>query len=243
MATTSVPPPLPRDRGPRPPFRPQRRLQGLTALITGGDSGIGRAVALAYAREGANVAISYLDDHGDARETQRLVQEAGKRALLLPGDISDDEHCAEIVRSTIEELGRVDVLVNNPAYQGKSVERFEDLDPERIRRTLLTNLGSIFFVTRHALSHLRPGAAIINTASLNAHRPRASILDYASTKGAIVTFTKGLSQELAERGIRVNAVAPGPVWTPPIVAPTYVFLASDESRSITGEVIGVTGAP
>ena len=165
------------------------------------------------------------------------------------------------------DLGGLDILVNNAAYQGKSVQRFEDIDPERVRKTLLTNLGSMFFLTRHALPHMRAGGAIINTASINAYQPRASVLDYASTKGAIVTFTKGLSQELAERGIRVNAVAPGPVWTPLIVqsyaadktksfgkntafgrpaqpaelAPAFVFLAGDDSRFITGEVIGVTG--
>jgi NAD(P)-dependent dehydrogenase (short-subunit alcohol dehydrogenase family) len=248
-------------------YRGHGRLQGKAALVTGGDSGIGRAVALAFAREGADVAISYLDEHDDARETQRLIEEAGRRAVLLPGDISDDAHCSEIVRRTVDELGRLDILVNNAAFQGKGVERFEDIDPERVRKTLLTNLGSMFFLSRYAAPHLPAGGAIINTASINAYQPKASILDYASTKGAIVTFTKGLGQELADRGIRVNAVAPGPVWTPLIaqsfgpeqvkefggnnplgrpaqpaeLAPTYVFLASDDSRFITGEVIGVTG--
>jgi len=282
----------PRDIGPKPPFPAQEqeppgsekgmsprpdhgessyrgsgRLTDRVALVTGGDSGIGRAVVLAFAREGADVAISYLNEHDDARESQRLVREAGRKAILLPGDISDDAQCAEIVRATVGDLGGLDILVNNAAYQGKSVQRFEDIDPERVRKTLLTNLGSMFFLTRHALPHMRAGGAIINTASINAYQPRASILDYASTKGAIVTFTKGLSQELAERGIRVNAVAPGPVWTPLIVqsyaaektrsfgkntafgrpaqpaelAPAFVFLAGDDSRFITGEVIGVTG--
>ncbi len=243
------------------------RLKGLAALITGADSGIGRAVALAYAREGADVAIAYLDEHDDARETQRLVEEAGRRALLLPGDISDDKHCAEIVQRTVDEFGRLDILVNNAAFQGKGVERFEDIDAERVRKTLLTNLGGMFFLSHYALEHLPSGGAIINTASINAYLPKASILDYATTKGGIVTFTKGLAQELTERGIRVNAVAPGPVWTPLIVqsfdaekvkefgaqnplgrpaqpaelAPTYVFLASNDSRFITGEVVGVTG--
>jgi NAD(P)-dependent dehydrogenase (short-subunit alcohol dehydrogenase family) len=248
-------------------YRGQGRLTGRVALITGADSGIGRAVALAYAREGADVAIAYLDEDDDAGETRRLVEEAGRRAILLPGDISEDERCAEIVRKTVGQLGRLDILVNNAAYQGKAVESFDQIDPDRVRRTLMTNLGGMFFLSRHALAHLPSGGVIVNTASINAYQPKASILDYASTKGAIVTFTKGLAQELVGRGIRVNAVAPGPVWTPLIaqsfkaeqvaefgkqnpfgrpaqpaeLAPTYVFLASDESRFITGEVIGVTG--
>jgi NAD(P)-dependent dehydrogenase (short-subunit alcohol dehydrogenase family) len=248
-------------------YRGHGRLAGRVALITGGDSGIGRAVALAFAREGADVAISYLSEHDDAHESRRLVEEAGRRALLLPGDVSDDGHCAELVSRTVAELGRLDILVNNAAYQGKAVERFEDIGAERVRDTLLTNLGAMFFLTRHAVPHLPAGGSVINTSSIQAYQPRGAILDYASTKGAIVTFTKGLGQELVERGIRVNAVAPGPVWTPLVaqsfsaehtktfgnssplgrpaqpaeLAPTYVFLASDDSRFITGEVIGVTG--
>jgi len=283
----------PRNAGPKPPFqgaleqeppgqearmepkadhgetsyRGFDRLKDRVALITGADSGIGRAVALAFAREGADVAIAYLDEHDDAHETERLIEEAGRRALLLPGDIADDEHCARIVARTVEELGHLDILVNNAAYQGKKADGPEDLDAERVRKTLLTNIGAMFFLTRHALPHLGPGAAIINTSSVNAYQPSPGILDYAATKGAIVTFTKGLGQELADRGIRVNAVAPGPVWTPLVMqsydaehlesfgkntplgrpaqpaelAPAYVFLASDESRFITAEVIGVTG--
>jgi NAD(P)-dependent dehydrogenase (short-subunit alcohol dehydrogenase family) len=288
----AVPPRGPRGGGPRSPFPAQEqgppgheapltarpdhgetsyrglgRLEDRVALVAGGDSGIGRAVALAFAREGADVAIAYLDEHDDARESQRLVQESGRRGVLLPGDLSDDDTCDEVVQSTVEELGRLDVLVNNAAYQGKTVERFEQIDADRVRKTLLANLASMFFLSRHALAHLLPGGAIINTASLNSHQPRASIVDYVATKGAIVTFTKGLAQELAARGIRVNAVAPGPVWTPlaaqslrgdqvtqlgssaPLgrpaqpaeLAPAYVFLACDESRFVTGEVLGVTG--
>jgi NAD(P)-dependent dehydrogenase (short-subunit alcohol dehydrogenase family) len=284
--------PNPREAGPRPPFPEQKQdhpgheremsprpdhgeqsyqghglLQGKVALVTGGDSGIGRAVVLAFAREGADVAIAYLNEDDDARESQRLVEAAGRRVLLLPGDITDDATCAKLVQRTVDELGRLDILVNNAAYQGESVESFEELAPERVKRTLMTNVAGMFFLTRHALPHLKPGSAIINTASINAYHPKSSILDYASTKGAIVTFTKGLGQELAERGIRVNAVAPGPVWTPLVVqsfegqqnktfgqsnpmgrpaqpaelAPTFVFLASDASRFITAEVIGVTG--
>ena len=243
------------------------KLKDKVALITGADSGIGRAVALAFAREGADVAIGYLSEGDDARETERLVREAGRRALLLPGDISNDEVCGDLVHRAYKELGRLDILVNNAAYQGKTVQKFEDLDAERVTRTLMTNIGGMFFLTRHAIPHLHPGGAIINTASINAYQPKPPILDYASTKGAIVTFTKGLAQELAERGIRVNSVAPGPVWTPLIVqsfpaekvktfgknnplgrpaqpaelAPAYVFLACDDSRFMTGEVIGITG--
>jgi NAD(P)-dependent dehydrogenase (short-subunit alcohol dehydrogenase family) len=273
-----VPPRGPRGSGPQPPpFPPQEqeppgrpaplaapgpdhgetshrglgRLEDRVALVSGGDSGIGRAVALAFAREGANIAISYLDEHDDARETQRLVKETGRRALLLPADVSDDASCAEIVQSAVEELGRLDILVNNAAYQGKTAERFEQIDADRVRQTLLANLASMFFLTRHALAHLRPGGAIINTTSIDAYQPHASILDYAASKGAIVNFTKGLGQELAARGIRVNAVAqvthfgsntplsrPAP---PAELALAYVFLACDESRFVTGEVLGVTG--
>ncbi len=243
------------------------RLKDKVALVTGADSGIGRAVALAFAREGADVAIGYLNEGDDARETERLVREAGRRALLLPGDISDDEVCGDLVRRTVKTLGRLDILVNNAAYQGKMVDSIEELGPERITRTLMTNIGGMFFMSRHAVPHIPAGGAIINTASINAYQPKPPILDYASTKGAIVTFTKGLAQELAERGIRVNSVAPGPVWTPLIVqsfpadkvksfgknnplgrpaqpaelAPAYVFLACDDSRFMTGEVIGLTG--
>jgi NAD(P)-dependent dehydrogenase (short-subunit alcohol dehydrogenase family) len=248
-------------------YKGMARLEGKVALITGADSGIGRAVAIAYAREGADVAIAYLDEHEDAKATERLVREAGRHAVLLPGDISDDSQCADIISATIEAFGRIDILVNNAAFQGKQVERFEELDAERVRKTLLTNVAGMFSLTRRALPHMSGGAVIINTASINAYSPKPPILDYAVTKGAIVTFTKGLAQELAERGIRVNAVAPGPVWTPLIVqsygadkvkefgaqsplgrpaqpaelAPAYVFLASDESRFVTGEILGVTG--
>jgi NAD(P)-dependent dehydrogenase (short-subunit alcohol dehydrogenase family) len=248
-------------------YKGSGRLQGRAALITGADSGIGRAVALAFAREGADVAIGYLDEDQDARETQRLVESAGRKAVLVPGDISDDETCGEIVAKAVEGLGRLDIVVNNAALQGKAVEKFEEIDSARVAKTLLTNVGGMFSITRYALPHLRAGAAIINTASINAYQPRPPILDYATTKGAIVTFTKGLGQELAPRGIRVNAVAPGPVWTPLVVqsfpadknkefgkdtplgrpaqpaelAPLFVFLASDESRFITAEVVGATG--
>lgn len=243
------------------------RLMGRVALVTGGDSGIGRAVALAFAREGADVAIAYLNEEQDADETARLVEAAGRKALKLPGDLSTDAHCAEVVRKVVEKFGRIDLLVNNAANQEKSVERFEDLSAERVERTFRVNIIAMFHLVRHALPHMKPGSGIINTASIQAYQPNASILDYAATKGAIVTFTKGLAQELVERGIRVNCVAPGPVWTPLIVqsfpaekvkefgkqspmkrpaqpaelAPSFVFLASEDSRYVNGEVLGVTG--
>jgi NAD(P)-dependent dehydrogenase (short-subunit alcohol dehydrogenase family) len=248
-------------------YRGSGRLQGKAALVTGADSGIGRAVALAFAREGADVAIGYLAEDEDARETQRLVEAAGRKAVLVPGDISDDQTCQQIVATAVGALGHLDILVNNAAFQGSAVDRFEEIDSARVTKTLLTNVGGMFSVTRYALPHLRAGGAIINTASINAYQPKPAILDYATTKGAIVTFTKGLGQELAARGIRVNAVAPGPVWTPLVVqsfpaektkefgkdtplgrpaqpaelAPLFVFLASDESRFITAEVVGATG--
>jgi len=282
----------PRTAGPRPPFaehdqsppgldsrmreRPDYgeesyvglgRLEGRAALVTGGDSGIGRAVALAFAREGADVAVAYLEEHDDAEETLRLVESAGRRGVLLPGDLGDPAHCADVVEETVRQLGRLDVLVNNAAFQGKTVQSITELDPERVERTFRTNVEAMFFLVRAAVPHLRPGAAIINVASIQAYKPTPSILDYASTKGAIVTFTKGLAQELASKGIRVNCVAPAPVWTPLVaasfrgeklehfgeddpmgrpaqpadVAPVFVFLACGESRFVDGEVLGVTG--
>jgi NAD(P)-dependent dehydrogenase (short-subunit alcohol dehydrogenase family) len=282
----------PRDRGPKPPFPAQKqphpgleremspkpdfgegsykgfaRLTDKVALITGADSGIGRAVALAFAREGADVAISYLNEHEDAQESKRLVESAGRRALLLPGDIADEDHCARITRETAAKLGRLDILVNNAAHQGQAVERFEEIDAERVKKTLLVNVAAMFSLIRHALPHMQAGACVINVASIQAYKPSAPILDYAATKGAIVTFTKGLAEHLIERGIRVNCVAPGPVWTPLVVqsfkpeknakfgadspmerpaqpaelAPAFVFLASKESSYVNGEVLGVTG--
>ncbi len=244
------------------------KLAGKIALITGADSGIGRAVAIAYAREGADVAIAYLDEHEDAKETERLVKEAGKRALLLPGDIADPQVCKSIVDRCARELGRIDVLINNAAHQGKAVENFLDISPERFERTFRVNIIAMFHLVRAALPHMSAGAAIINTASIQAYQPSAAILDYATTKGAIVAFTKGLAEELIEKkGIRVNCVAPGPVWTPLIpqsfegdklenfgkqsptqrpaqpaeLAPAYVFLASNDASFINGEILGVTG--
>ena len=243
------------------------RLEGKIALVTGGDSGIGHAVALAFAREGAHVAIAYLSEDADAQAARQSVEQAGREALLVRGDLAEDQHCARVVRETVDRFGRIDILVNNAAYQGKAAAKFEELDAERVWRTLATNVAAPFSLTRYALPHMKPGASIINVASIQAYQPSPAILDYATTKGALVTFTKGLAQELIERGIRVNCVAPGPVWTPLVVqsfkaeknaefgatspmerpaqpvelAPAFVFLASAEGRYVNGEVLGVTG--
>ncbi|MDQ3855649.1 MAG: SDR family oxidoreductase [Chloroflexota bacterium] len=242
------------------------RLGGKAAIVTGGDSGIGRAVALAFAREGADVLISYLNEEPDAQETLRVVQEAGRKGVAVPGDIGDEAHCQQIVQRAVQEFGKLDILVNNAAFQ-MSHQGLEDIPSEEIEHTFRTNILAMFWLCKAALPHMQPGATIINTASIQAYQPSPSLLAYASTKGAIVTFSKGLAQELAERGIRVNVVAPGPVWTPLIpasmpaeqasqfgqqaplqrpaqpleLAPAYVFLASQESSFITGEVLGVTG--
>ncbi|QSQ20185.1 SDR family oxidoreductase [Pyxidicoccus parkwayensis] len=284
--------PNPRTAGPKPPFPEQTqphpghegqmepqpdygeqsykglgRLTDRVALVTGGDSGIGRAVCLAFAREGADLAVSFLNEGDDANHVKRVVEDAGRKALLLPGDLSLEAHCRKVVEDTVKRYGRIDILVNNAAFQGQAVEKFEDLDAERVERTFRTNILAMFHLVRYALPHMKAGATIINTASIQAYQPSPGILDYASTKGAIVAFTKGLAQDLIKRGIRVNAVAPGPVWTPLIpqsfsadkvkefgaksamgrpaqpaeLAPSYVFLASDESRFVNAEVLGVTG--
>lgn len=244
------------------------RLRGRCAVITGGDSGIGRAVALAFAREGASVAISCLEEElHDAEETVRVCKAGGAKVWLKPGDLKDDSHCKQFIDGAADKLGAIDILVNNAAYQGKSVETFEEISIERVKATFQTNIVAMFSLVHHALRHMRKGAAIINVGSIQAYQPSPGILDYASTKGAIVAFTKGLSQTLIERGIRVNCVAPGPVWTPLIaqsfkenkvrnfgknapmkrpaqpveLAPAFVFLACDDARYINGEVLGVTG--
>jgi NAD(P)-dependent dehydrogenase (short-subunit alcohol dehydrogenase family) len=242
-------------------------LEGRRALVTGGDSGIGRAVAIAFAKEGADVAIAYLCEDDDARHTAKLVEEAGRRALLLPGDLSDESHCQEVVERTVAELGGLDVLVNNVAYQ-QPVDSLEELSTEQWDHTFRTNIYSYFWVTRAALAHLSEGAAIVNTASVNGLRGNKSLIDYAATKGAVLAFTYSLAQTLQERGIRVNSVAPGPVWTPLIpatmerertaefgsqapvgraaqpdeIAPSFVFFASERLSSYyTGEVLAPLG--
>jgi NAD(P)-dependent dehydrogenase (short-subunit alcohol dehydrogenase family) len=247
-------------------YRGAGRLDGRVALITGGDSGIGRAVAIAFAREGADVAISYYDEHDDARETVRFIREAGRRGLAFAGDLVDAGHCRDIVRRTVDELGRLDILVNNAAYQMETSD-IRDLTLDQVERTFRTNIFSFILCAQAALEHMEEGGSIINTGSVTAFDGHASLLDYSATKGAIHVFTKSLAMAVAERGIRVNCVAPGPVWTPLIpatlepdhvaefgadtywkrpaqpaeIAPTFVFLASADARYITGEVIAVTG--
>ncbi|HET7826283.1 MAG TPA: glucose 1-dehydrogenase [Anaeromyxobacter sp.] len=261
-----------REMRPRPDYGEKSyvghgRLKDRIALVTGADSGIGRAVALAFAREGAHVVVSYLDEHEDAEETKRVVEAAGRSALLVAGDLAEEAQCARVVRMTVERFGRIDVLVNNAAFQGRQLERFEDLDAARIERTFRTNVLAMFHTVRHALPHMKAGGVVINTTSIQAYHPNPQILDYAVTKGAVRTFTQGLAKELTKRGIRVNGVAPGPIWTPLIpqsfgeekvqkhgesapleragqpaeVAPVYVFLASDEATYVSGEIVGVTG--
>ncbi|WP_433019422.1 SDR family oxidoreductase [Kribbella sp. CA-294648] len=248
-------------------YKGSGKLTGKRALITGGDSGIGRAVALAFAREGADVAISYLDsEEADARETCRLVEEADRRALALPGDIRDESHCSKLVERTVSELGGLDILVNNAAYQ-MSQGGIEEISTEQFDQVMKTNVYAMFWLSKAALPHLSEGSVIINTTSIQAYQPSPELLDYATSKAAILNFTKALAQQLAPKGIRVNAVAPGPVWTPLIpatlpaekvdqfgadtplgragqpaeMAPAYVFLASSDSSYITGERIGATG--
>ncbi|MBF9131142.1 SDR family oxidoreductase [Plantactinospora sp. S1510] len=247
-------------------YRGSGRLAGKRAVITGGDSGIGRAVAISFAREGADVLISYLSEHDDARETAKFVEEAGRRAVLVPGDVGDAAMCRTIVDRAVEELGGIDVLVNNAAYQ-MTHETVEEITDEEWQRTFDVNITAMFRLVQAALPHLGPGASIINTSSINSDMPRPTLLPYATTKGAIANFTGGLAQLLGDRGIRVNSVAPGPIWTPLIpstmppehveefgkntplgrpgqpkeVAPAYVLLASDEASYISGAVIPVTG--
>ena len=249
-------------------YRGSGRLEGRKALVTGGDSGIGAAVAIAYAREGADVAISYLaEEEEDAQRIVALIEAAGRKAVALPGDIKSREVCLDIVQKTVDALGGLDILVNNAGKQ-QHVEDFADLDDENFDETYKTNVYAMFWITKAALPHLAPGSTIINTTSIQAYQPAPMLVDYASTKAAINTFSKGLAMQLAPKGIRVNAVAPGPIWTPlqpaggqpsdalPDVgsqtalgrwgqpaelAPAYVFLASAESSFVSGETLNVNG--
>ncbi|HEY6483322.1 MAG TPA: glucose 1-dehydrogenase [Steroidobacteraceae bacterium] len=281
----------PRSAGPRPPFPKQQqpapgktksldpkadhgeesyegaaRFAGCAVLITGGDSGIGRAVAIAFAREGADILISYLDEHEDARDTGEWVKRAGRRVVLVPGDVGDANHCETLVNTALKEFGRLDVLINNAAFQ-RTKQQLEDFSVEEIKHTFRTNIEAMFFLSRLAAPRMKPGGVIINTASIQADDPSPGLLAYATTKAAIANFTAGLAQLLAKDGIRVNAVAPGPVWTPLIpstmsaekvakfgantplgrpaqpaeLAPAYVFLASAQASYITGAVLPVTG--
>ena len=255
------------DRG-EDSYRGTGRLKGRKALITGSDSGIGAAVAIAFAREGADVALSYLpEEEEDAKVVARVIEEAGRKAVQLPGDLTDSNTCRELVKNAVEGLGGLDILVNNAGRQ-IAVEKLEDLTDEQFDKTFKTNIYAFFWITKAALPHLQPGSSIINTTSIQAYQPSPTLIDYAATKGAINNFTKGLAQQLAPRGIRVNAVAPGPFWTPlqvsdgqpkealpkfgkstPIgragqpteLAPAYVFLASPESSYVMGETLNVNG--
>jgi NAD(P)-dependent dehydrogenase (short-subunit alcohol dehydrogenase family) len=256
----------PRPKADDPEHRGSGKLYGKAALITGGDSGIGRAVAIAFAREGADVAIVYLNEHGDAEETQRLVEKEGRRCMVIAGDVGKEQFCRESVERTMAEFNRLDVLVNNAAEQHPQ-ESIEQISSEQLERTFRTNIFSFFYMTKAVLRNLKEGSAIINTTSVTAYKGSPHLLDYSSTKGAIVAFTRSLSQALAGRRIRVNAVAPGPIWTPLIpstfpaeevetfgsevplkragqpeeVAPSYVFLASDDSSYMTGQVLHPNG--
>lgn len=249
-------------------YRGSGRLNGRKAIITGGDSGIGRAIALAFAREGADVLISYLpEEELDARKTTELIEKAGKQAVAIAGDIRSESHCQKIVDDAVHNFGRIDVLVNNAAYQMSQPEGLLAISSDQLDRTFTTNLNAMFWLCKAAVPHMNPGASIINTSSIQAFQPSPELIDYAATKAAIVNFTKGLSNDLIRRGIRVNSIAPGPVWTPLIpatmsddkvssfgrqvplgraaqpaeLAPAFVFFASQESSYITGEILGVTG--
>jgi NAD(P)-dependent dehydrogenase (short-subunit alcohol dehydrogenase family) len=242
------------------------KLRGKVALITGGDSGIGRAVAISFAREGADIVILYLNEHQDAKETTVLVEQEGRRCVALAGDVGTKTFCTESVEKTLAEFGHLDILVNNAAEQHPQ-DCITNISPEQLERTFRTNIFSFFFMTQAALPHLKAGSAIINSASVTAYKGSWHLLDYSSTKGAIVSFTRSLSQALAEKSIRVNAVAPGPIWTPLIpstfskeevekfgsnvpmkrvgqpeeVAPSYLFLASDDASYMTGQVLHPNG--
>ncbi|NEI03356.1 SDR family oxidoreductase [Rhizobium ruizarguesonis] len=274
-------PPFPSQKQPMPGFTAQMdpipdhgeesyrgadRLKGKRAIITGGDSGIGRAVAIAYAREGADLVISYLDEDEDADETKRLVEQAGRKAVLVSGDIQDPAHCRQIVETAVKELGGIDILVNNAAHQA-SFKSIDEISDEEWELTFKVNIHSMFYLTKAAVAHMKPGSAIINTASINSDSPNPTLLAYATTKGAIQNFTAGLAQLLAEKGIRANAVAPGPIWTPLIpstlpeetvsnfgkqvpmkrpgqpaeLATAYVMLADPLSSYVSGTTIAVTG--
>jgi NAD(P)-dependent dehydrogenase (short-subunit alcohol dehydrogenase family) len=250
-----------------PQYKGSNKLQGKNAIITGGDSGIGRSVSIAFAKEGANVAIIYLNEDNDALETKQLVEEEGGRCLLIAGDIGDEQFCQEAVQQTVDELGGIDILVNNAAEQHPQ-ESIMDIDTEQLEKTFRTNIFSMFHLTKSVLPHLKDGSAIINTTSITAYQGHPKLLDYSSTKGAITSFTRSLAQQLAEKGIRVNGVAPGPIWTPLIpstftaeevgkfgqdtpmkrpgqpeeVAPAFVYLASSSDSSyVSGQILHVNG--
>ncbi|MGN6582774.1 MAG: SDR family oxidoreductase [Rhizobiaceae bacterium] len=247
-------------------YRGSGRLKDMAAIITGADSGIGRAVAIAFAREGADVLVAYYSEDDDARETARWIEEAGRKAILVPGDIKDPGHCKGLVDRALKEFGKLNILVNNAAHQA-SFQSIEDISDEEWDVTFHTNVHAMFYLCKAAIPHMKPGGAIVNTSSINAKDPSPHLLAYATTKGAIANFTAGLAQLVAEKGIRVNAVAPGPIWTPLIpstmpaehveqfgkntplgrpgqpaeLAPAYVLLASPEASYMTGALVPVTG--
>jgi NAD(P)-dependent dehydrogenase (short-subunit alcohol dehydrogenase family) len=249
-----------------PYYRGSGKLEGKVALITGGDSGIGKATAILFAREGADVGIVYKDEHNDAKDAQREVEQEGGKCLLIAGDIGDEEFCRQAVEQVVKELGKLDILVNNAAEQHPQ-ERIEDITAEQLERTFKTNIFSFFYMVKAALKHLPAGSTIINTTSVTAYRGNPELLDYSTTKGAIVSFTRSLAMMLSDKKIRVNAVAPGPIWTPLIpstfpedkvatfgadtlmqragqpeeVAPSFVFLASQDSSYMSGQVLHVNG--
>jgi NAD(P)-dependent dehydrogenase (short-subunit alcohol dehydrogenase family) len=256
----------PRPKPILPQYKAAGKLEGKVALVTGGDSGIGRAVAIAFAKEGADVAIVYLDEHEDAQETQRLVRREHRKCLLIPGDIGDEQFCRDCVEQTVHKLSKLDILVNNAAEQHPQ-KSITDISAYQLERTFRTNIFSFFFMTKAALPHLKSGSTIINTSSVTAYRGSKELLDYSATKGAIVAFTRSLGESLAEKKIRVNGVAPGPVWTPLIpstfppekvaqfgsdvplgragepaeIAPCFVFLASSDSSYMTGQMLHPNG--
>lgn len=256
----------PKPKADDPQYTGSDKLKNKVALITGADSGIGRAVAIAFAKEGADVAIVYLNEHDDAKETKQFVESLGRRAVAIAGDVGDEAFCQQAVQQTVDEFGKLDILVNNAAEQHPQ-KSIEDISKEQLERTFRTNIFSMFFLTKAALKHLKEGSTIINSTSVTAYKGSPELLDYSSTKGAIVAFTRSLSLSLIEKGIRVNAVAPGPIWTPLIpstfpeekvetfgkqvpmqragqpeeVAPSFVFLASDDSSYFSGQVLHPNG--
>ncbi|WP_066317193.1 SDR family oxidoreductase [Bacillus sp. FJAT-29814] len=256
----------PRPNSVAPNYRAAGKLAGKSAIITGGDSGIGKAVAVYFAKEGADLAIAYLDEHGDAEETKNLIEAEGRRCLLFSGDVGEEEFCKEVVVNTMNQFGRLDILVNNAAEQHPQPSIL-NITSAQLERTFRTNIFSFFYMTKMALPFLKKGASIINTASITAYKGNEQLVDYSATKGAIVTFTRSLALSLAPKGIRVNGVAPGPIWTPLIpstfpadqvatfgsntemgragqpseLAPSYVFLASEDSSYMSGQMIHVNG--
>ncbi|MCK2019050.1 SDR family oxidoreductase [Peribacillus frigoritolerans] len=247
-------------------YKGSGKLIGKTAIITGGDSGIGKSVAIYYAKEGANVTVAYLDEHEDAKATKELIEKEGQKCLLISGDIGDEAFCQEVVKKTVDEFGGLDILVNNAGEQHVQTSIL-DISAEQLEKTFRTNIFSMFHLTKAALKHLKKGSSIINTTSITAYQGNPKLIDYSSTKGAILAFTRALSNSISKDGIRVNGVAPGPIWTPLIpasfgeedvakfgqdtpmgragqpeeLAPAYVYLASDDSSYVSGQVIHVNG--